>query len=90
MDVVNPRTLLRVLIVGALALCAGIGAYALGAGATRASGRSASRVSGGATAPVVEWVSPRDGTIVRRDPQGLRLRRQRPRHKADHEGHLWS
>jgi hypothetical protein len=55
---VIPRAWLRALMVGGLALCAAVGAYALEAGSTRASGVPSRSLS-------LAWTSPRDGSTVR-------------------------
>lgn len=56
MSFVTPRAWLRAVVVGLLVVCGGVAAYALDAGATRASGRSTLSI---------HWMSPRDGSTVR-------------------------
>jgi Bacterial Ig domain len=57
MGLVIPRACLRAFVFGLLVLCAGVGTYALNAGATPA--------SGGASRPLsIHWLSPRDGSTV--------------------------
>lgn len=58
MGVVIRRASALAAVVGLLALCTGVGAHALGARTTRASGGSTSPLS-------IEWRSPRDGSTVR-------------------------
>lgn len=57
MGAVISRTWLCALVVGVVLLCAGIGAYAIDAGARPA--------SGGSTTPSIEWLAPRQGTTLR-------------------------
>jgi hypothetical protein len=58
MDILIPRAWLLAFIVGVLALCAGVGAHALDAKATRASGGPTSGLS-------IGWLAPRDGSTLR-------------------------
>jgi hypothetical protein len=58
MGFVTPRARLPALVVAVLALCVGVGAHAVDAGASRASGDSASPLS-------ISWTSPRDGSTIR-------------------------
>jgi len=57
MSVVMSRSWVRAVVVGVIVLCVGVGAYALDAGATRA--------SPGAATHSIQWLAPRDGTTVR-------------------------
>jgi hypothetical protein len=63
MGSVIPRAWLLAIAVGALVLCGGVGAYALDAGATHASGGSSGPRS-------IAWLSPRDGSTVRGSLRG--------------------
>jgi Bacterial Ig domain len=58
MSLMTPRACLRAIVLGVLVLGGGVAAYALDAGATRASGRSSRSLS-------IRWLSPRDGGTVR-------------------------
>lgn len=56
MSFVTPRACLRAVVVGLMVVCGGVAAYALDAGATRASGSSTLSI---------HWLSPRDDSTVR-------------------------
>jgi hypothetical protein len=58
MGLATPQARVRAVVVALLVLCGGVAAYALNAGATRAS-------EGSSRPPSIHWLSPRDGSTVR-------------------------